>query len=182
MTRKGRQTGTLSIAIALGFVLLSVTAQVQAGPDGFGQYSFDKSTLPEGCKPDWHAGAEGAEPPSREDMMRKLAEEFDLTGQQQMDLQALVADYAERLQQMTGQMRTSAEQLAQTEPEDPYYWPLAQEVSALASAHAGETVILLSELRQKVYQVLTAEQRAEIKRRIEERKAQCEPTSDQATE
>ena len=131
--------------------------------------------LPDGCKPEGHAGYAAGEKPSREAMMQKLTDEFGLTGQQQQDLQVLVADYAERLQQIANQMRTTSEQLANTEPDDPYYWPLAQNVSAQASSAAGETVILLSELRQKVYQVLTAEQRAAIRQRMEEAKARCKP-------
>lgn len=138
------------------------------------------SNLPEGCRPDkeQHAGAHDGPRPTREEMMQKMADEFGLTGQQQQDLQILVADYAERLRDIATLMRASGEKLATTEPGDPYYWNLAQEFSATASSSAGETVILLSELREKVYQVLTAEQRAEFKRRIEERKAKCKPPAE----
>jgi Spy/CpxP family protein refolding chaperone len=117
-------------------------------------------------------------PPTREAMMQKMADEFGLTGQQQQDLQILVTDYAQRLQEIATLMRASGEKLATTEPADPYYWALAQEFSATAASSAGETVILLSELREKIYQVLTAEQRAEFKRRIEELKAKCTPPTE----
>ena len=149
MSRLGRVLSVVGCAVAL----IWLATPVHAGPEGMS--SFDYSSLPEGCKPGWHGDVDGAQPPSREAMMQKLVEEFDLTGQQQMDLQTLVADYAERFKQMAEQMRASSEQLAETEPDDPYYWTLAQEVSAQAAASAGESVILLSELRQKVYQVLT---------------------------
>jgi len=134
--------------------------------------------IPDGCRPERHEGMHNGAPPTREEMMKKMADEFGLTGQQQQDLQILVTDYAVRLQEIAKLIGESGRKLSMTEPGDPYYWPLAQEVSATASASAGETVILLSEMREKIYTVLTPDQRAEFKRRIEERKAQCKPQVD----
>lgn len=174
-------THSMHNSVMKGLACLLLVAAVpvtQAQPgDLSGTHPFYGS-LPDGCKPEGHAGYTSGEKPSREAMMQKLTDEFGLTGQQQQDLQVLVADYAERLQQIATQMRTTGERLANTEPDDPYYWPLAQDFSAQASAAAGESVILLSELRQKVYQVLTAEQRAAIKQRIEEAKARCKPAEE----
>ena len=163
---------TVVMIVAAGKVYAEETTM--PGPHMNGMHSFH-SMLPEGCRPEGHAGKHEGSPPTREEMMKKMADEFGLTGQQQQDLQILVTDYAQRLQEIAKLMRTSGEKLATTEPGDPYYWPLAQEVSASAAASVGETVILLSELREKIYQVLTAEQRAAFKRKIEERKAQCKP-------
>ena len=175
--------GTGRMAKLITGCLLTATCMVAgnialAGPGGYGGKQYDHGSLPEGCKPEWPAKTAEGQAPSREEIMRKLADEYGLTGQQQLDLQVLVTDYAERLRQIATQMRDSSQRLANTEPGDPYYWTLTQEVSAQASSGAGETVILLSELREKVYQVLTAEQRAEFKRRIEERKAKCKPPAE----
>ena len=161
---------TLAIAAVMTVGITSVADAQYAGMTGTHDFS---AMFPEGCHPEGHEGTYDGAPPSREAMMQKMAEEFGLTGQQQQDLQILVTDYAQRLQEIATLMRASGEKLAMTEPGDPYYWPLTQEFSAAASSSAGETVILLSELREKIYQVLTAEQRAEFKRKIEERKAKC---------
>jgi len=109
------------------------------------------------------------------DFMQTYADELGLSGQQQQDLKILLADYGERLRDLAKLMRESGEKLLRTEPGEPNYWPLAQEVSALAATSTAETVILLSEMREKIHTVLTADQRAELKRRIAERKAQCKP-------
>lgn len=178
----GRIVG-LFIAAAMTFGITGVAVAQHAGMTGSNDFS---TMFPEGCRPEGnegthpgsHTGMHEGTPPTREAMMQKMADEFGLTGQQQQDLQILVTDYAQRLQEIATLMRASGEKLATTEPGDPYYWPLAQEFSAAVASSAGETVILLSELREKIYQVLTAEQRAEFKRRIEERKARCAPPAE----
>jgi hypothetical protein len=162
----------LAITAVMTIGMTSVADAQHAGMTGTHDFS---AMMPAGCRPEGLEGTYDGTPPTREAMMQKLADEFGLTGQQQQDLQILVMDYAQRLQELATLMRTSGEILATTEPGDPYYWTLTQEFSATASASAGESVILLSELREKIYQVLTAEQRAEFKRRIEEFKAKCTP-------
>lgn len=96
----------------------------------------------------------------------KLAKELGLDGQQQQDLQAIAMDYGERFRDLAKQMRSSSEKLRDTEPGDADYWPLAEKLSKEASAAAGESVILLSEMREKIYQVLTPEQREKMRNKM----------------
>jgi len=94
--------------------------------------------------------------------MDKLAAELNLDGQQQQDLKAIGADYGERFKDLAQQTRKSAEKLRDTEPGDADYWPLTQAMSTQAASAAGETVILLGEMREKVYSVLTPEQQEQF--------------------
>lgn len=163
---------------------LAVAAVMTAGATGvvfaehvnmIGPHDFH-SMIPDGCRPAAH---DSTQTPA--DAMQAFASELGLTSQQRQDLQILTADYGERLRDLAKLMRESGEKLMKTEPGDPNYWPLAQEVSATTASSTAETVILLSEMREKFSMVLTADQRAELKRRIEERKAQCKPQHDTNT-
>lgn len=174
LSRTHRHFGLLVIAGVLtsgAATIVSAEATGMNGPHDFHAQIVDD------CRLNMHDPARAGEHNPAE-MMQKFADELGLSGQQQQDLKILTTDYAERLRDLAKLMRESSEQLMKTEPGDPNYWPLAQEVSALAATSSAETVILLSEMREKVHTVLTAEQRAELRRRIEARKAQCKPQID----
>ena len=153
------------------------------GPFGQAHAGFDfasfKDRLPEGCRPEKHDRSV-----SREDQMKRMTESLGLTGQQQQDIQIVTSDYLTRFQELSKVNRSAAEQLAATEPEDANYWPLTQELSASAAQAAGESVVLMSEMRQKLSQILTAEQRAKLKSQMqakaEEMKARCKPADKEA--
>jgi hypothetical protein len=166
--------GRLVVAAVLTAGTAGVVSAEHAGMTG--SHDF-QSMIPDDCRLAMHDPAHnGGQTPA--DVMQTFATELGLSGQQQQDLQILTADYGERLRDLAKLMRDSAEKLTKTEPGDPDYWPLAQEVSASAASTSAETVILISEMREKLHAVLTADQRAELKRRIEERKAQCKPQAD----
>lgn len=179
-----RRTSSSGFTVAL-LATLSVSGPVLGSGDnpdahhGHHQFSSDgqdwRSSLPATCQPpvfDQNL--------TREQRMQQLADEFNLTGQQMQDAQILLADYMERLRDLARLNRESAQNLLQTEPDDPNYWPLAQEVSASTASSAAETVILLAELRAKLHGILTAEQRAEFKRRIQQLKEDCKPEKPEA--
>ena len=106
--------------------------------------------------------------------MQQLVDELGLTGQQQTDIQIITSDYAERFRDLAKLGRTTAEELLDIEPDDPTYREKTDEASVLAASSAAETVILLAEMRAKLYAVLTAEQRARLREKIEEKKREIE--------
>ncbi len=158
---------------AIALLAMGACGAVQADPaDHTSGYDW-RAMIPDGCIP-----AEYDRSSSHTDTLQAYAAELGLTGQQQQDLQILTADYAERLRDLAKLMGEFAKQLMASEPGDPDYWPLAQQVSASAASSSAETVILLSEMREKFYMVLTDGQRAELKRRLEEHKQRCKPQGD----
>lgn len=161
------RSGRISVLVLAALITAGAVAAEPAGITGHHDF---RSSIPDGCQFGAHDGTQNPA-----DYMQTFTNELGVTGQQLQDLQILAADYAERLRDLAKLMGDSAKKLAGTEPGDPNYWPLAQEVSASAASSSAETVILISEMREKFSAVLTAEQRAELKRRIEERMAQCRP-------
>jgi hypothetical protein len=162
--------GQLSIA---AIITLVATGTVSADHTGIAGTHGAHAKIASDCR---LTGYDSSQSPM--DFMQSFADELGLSGQQQQDLKILMSDYGERLRDLTKLMREPGEKLLRTEPGDPNYWPLAQEVSALAASSSAETVILISEMREKIHAVLTADQRAELKRQIEERKAKCKPQTE----
>ncbi len=160
----GRISGPLIAILIAGSAL--------ANPTGISGHHDHQFALPDGCQ--FGAHETGSDPAAA---MQAFGSEIGLTGQQQKDLQILAMDYAERLRDLAKLMGEGAKKLATTQPGDPDYWPLTQEVSASAAASTAETIILVSEMREKFSAVLTTEQRAELKRKIDERIAQCKPAT-----
>ncbi len=161
------RSGRISVLVLAALITTGAVAKEPGTMTGHHDF---RSSIPDGCQFGAHDGTQNPA-----DYMQTFANELGVTGQQLQDLQILAADYAERLRDLAKLMGDSAKKLAGTKPGDPNYWPLAQEVSASAASSSAETVILISEMREKFSAVLTAEQRAELKRRIEERMAQCKP-------
>ncbi len=167
----------LTRLIAIAVLAMGAGGAVQADPaDHTNGYDW-RAMIPDGCIPGEYPG-EYDRSSSHTDTLQAYAAELGLTGQQQQDLQILTADYAERLRDLAKLMGEFAKQLMASEPGDPDYWPLAQQVSASAASSSAETVILLSEMREKFYMVLTDGQRAELKRQLEEHKQRCKPQGD----
>lgn len=96
-------------------------------------------------------------------MMTHWAEKLDLTGQQQSDIQIIMSDYAVRFRDLARLGKETAGKLLQTAPDDPQYRAMTDEASAMAASSAAEVVVLLAEMRAKLYSVLTLEQRERLK-------------------
>jgi len=107
-------------------------------------------------------------------MMSDFVDELGLTSQQQTDMQIITSDYAERLRDLARLARESAEALLTLAPDDPSYRAKTDEVSALAATNAAEVVILLAEMRGKLYAVLTVEQRQALQEKLAEKMRQFE--------
>jgi Spy/CpxP family protein refolding chaperone len=104
-------------------------------------------------------------------MIQKWTDELGLTAQQKSDIQIIVADYAPRFRDISRLGRVTARQLLETAPDDPAYFELTQEASALAASSAGELVTLLAEMRGKLYAILTPEQHQKLEEIAAEAKA-----------
>jgi Spy/CpxP family protein refolding chaperone len=165
------------LIVAAGLTLGGTPLAFAAHPDMAGTHHpgmtgthKSYSRIPDGCQ---FAAHDGTQQPA--DYLQSFATGLGLSGQQRQDLQILAMDYGERLRDLAKLMGDIGKKLAMTEPDDPGYWPIAQEVSASAAASTAETVILLSEMRVKFHQVLTPGQRAQLKSRLEELAARCRP-------
>jgi len=116
---------------------------------------------------------------SPDGMMTKFGAELGLTAQQQTDIQIIMSDYGERFGDLAKLGRASAEELLSMAPDDPAYRVKTEEASALAATSAAEMVVLLAEMRGKLYAVLTEAQRETLRRKIAEKKQQLEEKKQQ---
>jgi Spy/CpxP family protein refolding chaperone len=97
----------------------------------------------------------------------QFADELGLTGQQRTDIQIIIADYMPRYHDLGQLGRTTANELLNMAPDAPGYVEATQKASATAASSAAELVTLLSEMRAKLYAVLTVEQRAKLQELID---------------
>ncbi len=95
-------------------------------------------------------------------MLTQWADELGLTAQQRSDIQIIVADYGTRFRELAELGKESAKRLLNTPPDDPEYYNRTQQTSAVAASSAAEIVMLLAELRGKLYAVLTPDQRQKL--------------------
>lgn len=98
-----------------------------------------------------------------------FADELGLTGQQRTDIQIIIADYMPRYRDLAELGRDSAAGLLRLAPDSPEYVVETQKASATAASSAAELVTLLSEMRAKLYAVLSPEQRQKLQELIESR-------------
>lgn len=112
-------------------------------------------------------------------MMTQFTDELGLTAQQQTDIQIITSDYGERFRDLAKLGRTTAEELLSLAPDDPAYREKTDEASALAATSVAEIVVLLAEMRGKLYAVLTEAQREMLRQKIAEKKQQLEEKKQQ---
>jgi Spy/CpxP family protein refolding chaperone len=95
------------------------------------------------------------------------ADELGLTGQQRTDFQIILADYAPRLRDLAKLGQDTANNLLAISPDTPEYADQTQEASAIAASSVAEVVVLLAEMRGKLYAVLTSAQRVQLQELLE---------------
>ncbi|MGI9289948.1 MAG: Spy/CpxP family protein refolding chaperone [Gammaproteobacteria bacterium] len=104
----------------------------------------------------------------------KLAEELDLSQQQQQDLLALTQLYAPRIKEVAERGKADRERLALMAPDDSGYSVLSAEVSQEAGLAAAEVVTLMTELQANLYALLSEDQQAKYLALREEQRAKME--------
>jgi len=112
-------------------------------------------------------------------MMTWFTDELGLTAQQQTDIQIIASDYGERFRDLAKLGRATAEELFSMAPDDPAYREKTGEASALAATSAAETIVLLAEMRGKLYAILTVAQRETLRQKIAAKKQQLEEQKQQ---
>jgi Spy/CpxP family protein refolding chaperone len=156
MNRRKTSAGLTIAALALCF----------GGPG----YSSDDADAITGASPvtgyETHAGWQLNQEQHGE-KLTAMADELGLTAQQRSDIQIITGDYAARFKDIAKLGRDTAAELMQMAPDDPAYRDRTSQASALAAASAAELVVLLAEMRAKLYLVLTPEQRDQVREKIQ---------------
>ncbi len=95
-------------------------------------------------------------------MIEHLSEKLGLTPAQRDAVHKAVDEARPGFESLHKQMRKDVEKLARTRPDDPGYQALVASASQSASQTAGQIVLQASQLRSRVFGVLTPEQRDQV--------------------
>jgi len=117
----------------------------------------------------WHgmSGPSGMMPPA---MDSEWADELELTLEQRDRLKLIAYEMEPRIRALRDQGKALAGSLKAMTPDEPNYATLTAAASQQAASLAAESVNVMAELRRRMHDVLTDEQRARLKTKIEERR------------
>lgn len=107
--------------------------------------------------------------------LRGQLERLDLSEQQKQEMGTLLELYRPRIQQLVERGQADRESLMAMAPDDPAYDIRVAEVSQDVSSAAAEMVVLLAELQENAYALLTPEQQAtfrELQAQMQEKRSQ----------
>ncbi len=100
-------------------------------------------------------------------MLLRLADELNLSIEQQDTLQDLIDEFQPSWESLSERASASRSKMMGLTPDDPEYASVTEEVSQQAAALAAEMVMLTSDFQVRAYALLTEEQR----QRLEELKS-----------
>ena len=92
----------------------------------------------------------------------RIADELDLTAEQRQSIKDIFAKARPQFQELRETMRENAERLRKTAPDAADYDKVVSQVRKSASELAGKMVTQGSEIRSRVWTVLTPEQRKKL--------------------
>ena len=96
-----------------------------------------------------------------EDIAR-MGDQLGLSAEQRQSIKGVFDAARPQMQAMRDSMRTSAEKLRGTQPDDPNYATVVAQVSQSAAELASKMVTESSQVRSQVYGLLTKEQKAKL--------------------
>ncbi len=122
------------------------------------------------------------------ELLHRLGDKLALTDEQRQTIKGLLESARPNMDAMRQEMRSNAEQLRTTQPDDPNYAAVVAQASQKAGELASRMVTDGSQLRAQIWQVLTPEQRTQLQtlqsqfreRMQERRKHRGGPSSDSA--
>ncbi len=95
--------------------------------------------------------------------MHRLMARLDLSPEQEQQVKAIMQDNHPRFEALGETMRTNHVRLFNISPDDPDYSTVVTEVSQASADMVREMVLLSSDVRTAVFNILTAEQKAKAK-------------------
>lgn len=96
------------------------------------------------------------------ELLHRLGDKLALTDEQRQTIEGLMESARPNIKAMHEEMRTSAERLRTTQPDDPNYATVVAQASQKAGELASRLVTDGSQLRTQIWQVLTPQQRTEL--------------------
>jgi Spy/CpxP family protein refolding chaperone len=107
-------------------------------------------------------------------MLMRMADELALSPEQRQTIRGFFSSAQPGFQALHEQMRANTKLMLDTQPDDPKYQTVVQQVSQSSAELAQQMVLQSSQLRTQVYGVLTPEQKARLKVKQSEMQARWE--------
>jgi Spy/CpxP family protein refolding chaperone len=104
-------------------------------------------------------------------MLMRMADELGLSPEQRQTIRGFFESAQPGFRKLHDQMRSNTRLMLNTQPDDPRYQSVVQQVSQSSAELAQQMVLQSSQLRTQVYAVLTPEQKTKLKARQSEMQA-----------
>jgi Spy/CpxP family protein refolding chaperone len=121
-----------------------------------------------------HGGPGMMMPGMETHMLMRMADELALSPEQRQTIRGFFSSAQPGFQKLHEQMRANTKLMLDTQPDDPKYQTVVQQVSQSSAELAQQMVLQSSQLRTQVYSVLTPEQKTKLKARQSEMQARWE--------
>jgi Spy/CpxP family protein refolding chaperone len=176
-----RSSATLVVAAALALPLaLPSAAGAQTSPEaarppaGMPGGERDHGGGPGGKGVRMHGGPGMMMPGMETHMLMRMADELALSPEQRQTIRGFFSSAQPGFQKLHEQMRANTKLMLDTQPDDPKYQTVVQQVSQSSAELAQQMVLQSSQLRTQVYGVLTPEQKTKLKAKQSEMQARWE--------
>lgn len=107
-------------------------------------------------------------------MLMRMADELGLTTEQRQTIRGFFDAAQPGFRSLHEQMRANTKLMLNTQPDDPKYQSVVQQVGQSSAELAQQMVLQSSQLRTQVYGVLTPEQKTKLKAKQSEMQARWE--------
>jgi Spy/CpxP family protein refolding chaperone len=104
-------------------------------------------------------------------MLLRMADELGLSTEQRQTIRGFFESAQPGFRSLHEQMRANTRLMLNTQPDDPKYQSVVQQVSQSSAELAQQMVLQSSQLRTQVYAVLTPEQKTKLKAKQSEMQA-----------
>jgi Spy/CpxP family protein refolding chaperone len=121
-----------------------------------------------------HGGPGMMMPGMETHMLMRMADELALSPEQRQTIRGFFSSAQPGFQKLHEQMRANTKLMLDTQPDDPKYQAVVQQVSQSSAELAQQMVLQSSQLRTQVYGVLTPEQKTKLKTKQTEMQARWE--------
>jgi Spy/CpxP family protein refolding chaperone len=161
----------LAIPSALGAQTSPEVARPPAGMQG-GERDHGGGSGGKGMR--MHGGPGMMMPGMETHMLMRMADELALSPEQRQTIRGFFSSAQPGFQKLHEQMRANTKLMLDTQPDDPKYQTVVQQVSQSSAELAQQMVLQSSQLRTQVYGVLTPEQKTKLKAKQSEMQARWE--------
>ena len=172
---RGLLAPALALAAALAVPALVVPAAAGArasagdAPPPAGAHAEHGRHAGKGAR--MHGGPGMMMPGMESHMLMRMADELGLSPEQRQTIRGFFDSAQPGFRKLHEQMRANTKLILDTQPDDPKYQTVVQQVSQSSAELAQQMVLQSSQLRTQVYGVLTPEQRTKLKAKQAEMQA-----------